>query len=191
MSNVILAAITYLRERGLILTIFGALKILKKRYNEKYYKQAVISNAESVGNNLCVNGTTWVTENTVIGDNVLFNEMRVLGGGRVVFGDNFRCGRNCWVIAQNHNYDEGKAIPYDDTYITDDVIIEENVWIGHGVIVLPGVTINEGAIIQAGSVVTKDIPKGSIAGGHPAKIFDKRDMKHYEQLKSEDKYHKL
>ncbi|WP_321163248.1 LbetaH domain-containing protein [Spiroplasma taiwanense] len=35
----------------------------------------------------------------------------------------------------------------------------------------PGVTIGKNSIIAAGSVVTKDIPKNSIAGGIPAKII--------------------
>jgi len=68
-------------------------------------------------------------------------------------------------------------------------LIEDNVWLGHRVIILGGVTIGEGAIIQAGSVVVKDIPKYAIAGGHPAKVFKYRDIKHYNRLKKEKKFH--
>ncbi|MBO5207803.1 MAG: hypothetical protein J6B68_00505 [Lachnospiraceae bacterium] len=50
------------------------------------------------------------------------------------------------------------------------------------------VTIGEGAIIQAGSVVTKDIPKYAIAGGHPAVSFKYRDIQHYEALKKAEKF---
>ena len=49
--------------------------------------------------------------------------------------------------------------------------------------VLGGVTLGEGCIIQAGSVVVSDIPDCAIAGGHPAKVFKYRDIRHYEELK--------
>lgn len=68
-----------------------------------------------------------------------------------------------------------------------DVIIEEDVWIGSNSVVLSGVTIGRGSIIGAGSVVTKDIPKYSIAFGNPAKIyrkrFDNKTISYLENLK--------
>lgn len=109
--------------------------------------------------------------------------------GKFIVGDNFHSGEDVLVITQNHNYDHGQKIPYDSTYIYKDVIIEDNVWIGSKVIILGGVRIGEGAIIQAGSVVLDDIPKYGIAGGHPAKVFNYRDKKHYEKLKREKKFH--
>ena len=114
--------------------------------------------------------------------------MKIQGTANVVIGDNFHSGIECMIITDTHNY-EGKAIPYDDTVISKDVVIEDNVWLGNRVIILPGVTIGEGAIIQAGSVVVKDIPKYSIAGGHPAEVFKSRDKDHYEKLKKEGKFH--
>lgn len=36
---------------------------------------------------------------------------------------------------------------------------------------MPGVVIGEGAIVAGGSVVTKDVPKGAIVGGNPAKVI--------------------
>ena len=91
-------------------------------------------------------------------------------------------------MTEYHNY-EGEAIPYDATYIVKDVMIEDNVWIGTRVIILGGITIGEGAIIQAGSVITEDIPKYAIAGGHPAKVYAFRDKEHYEILKKLKKFH--
>jgi len=114
--------------------------------------------------------------------------MEIRGGGRVVIGDNFHSGRGCLMISQIHNYDNGSAIPYDDTYLLKDILIEANVWLGDRVIVLGGVTIGEGAIVQAGSVVVADIPKCAIAGGHPAKVFKYRDVEHYEQQKREERF---
>lgn len=145
--------------------------------------------AESVGSDLSVNFPSWITPNTRLGDNVNFNGMYMRGGGKVTIGDNFHSGPECMIMTRNHNYDGGSAIPYDDTYDYGEVNIGDNVWFGARVTVVPGVTIEEGAIIQAGSTVTSDIPKGAIAGGHPAEVFDYRDMDHYNRLKSEGKFH--
>lgn len=136
------------------------------------------------GNDLRVNMLSFVTRDTILGDNVNFNGMRISGKGRVVIGNNFHSGTECMIITSYHNYDNGTKIPYDETYITKNVIIKDNVWLGSRVIVLGGVTIGEGAIIQAGSVVVKDIPAYGIAGGHPAEVFKFRDIEHYEELKN-------
>lgn len=145
--------------------------------------------AKSYGDGFKVNGESYVTPNTTLGNNVNFNGMKIQGSGNVIIGDNFHSGIECMIITSIHNYDNGKAIPYDDTIISKDVTIEDNVWIGNRVMILPGVTIGEGAIIQAGSVVVSDIEKCAIAGGHPAKIFKYRDIEHYNKLKNEHKFH--
>lgn len=158
------------------------------RIKRRYYKMWVIRRCASFSEPLKVNGRTVVTHSTYLGRNVNFNGMEILGGGKVSIGDNFHSGRGCLIITENHNY-EGDAIPYDNTYILKDVEIGDNVWLGERVIVLGGVAIGEGAIIQAGSVVTKDIPKYAIAGGHPAKVFSQRNAEHYERLKQERRFH--
>ncbi len=130
-----------------------------------------------------------VTKHTVLKSNVHFNGLEVTGAGAVTIGSNFHCGTGCLIISQNHDYDNGRALPYDaDRCIPHDVTIEDNVWLGSRVIVIGPVRIGEGAIIQAGSVVLKDIPKYGIAGGHPARAFKQRDIAHYERLKSEDRF---
>lgn len=53
----------------------------------------------------------------------------------------------------------------------DTITIEDNVCIGGFSKIMPGVVIGEGAIVAGGSVVTKDVPKGAIVGGNPAKII--------------------
>jgi len=133
-----------------------------------------------------VNGYCKFTPNCTFGDNVNFNGLKVLGNGKCKFGNNFHSGFGCTILTSFHNY-KGSAIPYDTSLITQDVIIEENVWIGINVTILGGVTIGEGAIVQAGSVVVNNIPPLSIAGGHPARVFSKRDHEHYFKLKGENK----
>lgn len=136
-----------------------------------------------------VNGPTILTKNTFLGGNVHFNGLVVSGGGKVTIGNNFHSGSDCLFICQNHNFDSGAAIPYDNTYIHKDIEIAANVWLGSRVIILGGVKIGEGAIIQAGSCVVSNIPPYAIAGGHPAKVFSQRDIEHYEKLKAEGKFH--
>jgi len=138
--------------------------------------------------NIRANHYTRLTPNTIVGQNVNFNGLKVLGSGKVLIGNNFHSGFGCIIMTENHNFN-GEAIPYDQTVIIEDVVIEDNVWLGINVIILPGVTIGEGAIIQAGSVVVSNIPKYAIAGGHPAKVFKYRNIEHYERLKQENKFH--
>lgn len=49
--------------------------------------------------------------------------------------------------------------------------IMDNVFIGSNVTILPNVRIGPNAIVAAGSIVTKDVPKGAIVAGNPAKVI--------------------
>ncbi|MEA1848726.1 MULTISPECIES: acyltransferase [Chryseobacterium] len=91
------------------------------------------------------------------------------------------------IYTGNHNYNSDRLLPYDEITIAKNVTIKENVWIGGDVTILPGITIEEGAIVGASSVVTKDVPKGAIIGGNPAKILKYRDLEKYDKLKQEGK----
>lgn len=159
-----------------------------QNFKRNSYKRKIKNIAKSVGNDLSVNGKSYVTSKTELGDNINFNGIKIQGHGKVIIGNNFHSGIECMIITDIHNYDTGSAIPYDETIISKDIIIKDNVWIGNRVMILAGVTIEEGAIIQAGSVVVNDIPKYAIAGGHPAKIFKNRDIEHYEKLKKEKNF---
>lgn len=154
----------------------------------RYYKRHIERAAAFVKGPVTVNGLSYVNGKTRLGMNVHFNGMRIIGNGAVTIGDNFHSGKDCVLITETHNY-EGSALPYDSTYLERPITIEDNVWLGHGVIVLGGVTIGEGAIIQAGAVVSKSVPPMGIAGGNPAIVFKYRNREHYDELKSQGKYH--
>lgn len=124
-----------------------------------------------------------------LGSNCNFNGMIIQGNGTVYFGDNFHSGIECMIVSQNHNYNTGVAIPYDDTFVYKTILIGDNVWLGNRVTIAGNVTIGEGAIVAAGSVVVKDVPSCAIVGGNPAKVIKYRDIEHYEKLKSEGKFH--
>ena len=59
---------------------------------------------------------------------------------------------------------------------TAKVVIGKNVFIGNGVKILKGVCIGDNYVIAAGSIVTKSIPKNTIAGGIPAKVIRSLDF---------------
>lgn len=169
---------------------FSFFYVFFNNLRKKYDRIRIMETCASYELPLSVGGTkSFVTLNTYLGKNVNFNGMKIFGEGKVVFGDNFRCGFECKIITDIHNYDKGNAIPYDETYIVKDVVIKDNVWFGANVMVLGGVEIGEGAIIQAGSVVVSDVPDFAIAGGHPARKFAERDVAHYNRLKLKGLFH--
>ena len=159
----------------------------KAKLRQLVYGTLVKKKAKSYGVHLKVNGLSFVTKQTSIGDHSNFNGLKTNGKANITIGSYFHSGENLKLITDFHNYN-GKSIPYDETYISKPITIKDFVWIGDDVTILGGVTIGEGAIIQAGSVVVKDIPDLAIAGGHPATPFQKRDKAHYYQLKQEKKF---
>lgn len=167
---------------------YGVFYSLKRSLVRQYYTTKLTTQAREVGEQFQVNGPSRLSPNTVIGDNVKLNGMEVRGDGYLEIGDNFRSAPGCVIVTRNHNYDNGDAIPYDETYTRKDIVIGDNVWFGVNVIVIPGVQIAEGAIVQAGSTVVDDVPKGAIVGGHPAKVISHRDMEHYERLKEQERF---
>lgn len=72
----------------------------------------------------------------------------------------------------NRNIFKGDVLQ--DVYSNGAIKLEEDVWIGTNSVILSGIKIGRGSIIGAGSVVTRDIPRYSIAFGNPAKVYKKR-----------------
>lgn len=145
--------------------------------------------AKTYGNDLYVGGPCVFSHNLYLGNNCNFNGMIIQGRGKVTIGNNFHSGIQCMMITENHDYDDGDAIPYGTGATLKDIIIEDNVWLGNRVIINGGIIIGEGAIIGAGSVVVKDVPPMAIVGGNPAKIIKYRDIEHYEKLKIMGRFH--
>ncbi len=164
-------------------------KNIVRVFKRALFTYLVKRKAKKVRGRLYVNGYSAVTRVTEIGCNVHFNGLKVIGKGKLLIGDNFHSGTGCLIFTENHNYDQGKAIPYDDTFVIKEVIIQDNVWLGSNVILLPGTILSEGSIVQAGAVVSGNIPTGAIVGGNPGKVFKYRDLEHYFRLKGEQKFH--
>lgn len=49
-------------------------------------------------------------------------------------------------------------------------VIKKGTRIGAGAVLLPHITIGENCLVAAGAVVTKDLPKNSVAVGNPARV---------------------
>lgn len=111
-----------------------------------------------------------------IGSNCYFGDyINISRINSIKIGNNVLTGKWVTIVDNNHGktkYDELHIAPMlRKLSVKGSTIIEDNVWIGDKATVLSGVTIGECSIIAANSVVTKDIPKFSVAAGNPAKII--------------------
>lgn len=102
--------------------------------------------------------------------------------GHVEIGDGAILSSQVVILSSTHDYRSNTAIPYGGEDVLRPVKIGKAVWIGYGSMILPGVTIGDGAVVGAGSVVTKDIPKGAVVAGSPARVIRTRDLDGWEQL---------
>ncbi len=108
--------------------------------------------------------------NIKVGKNVFINACcRFQDQGGIEIGDGVLIGHNVTIATLNHDFTPEKR----QNITPKSVKIGKNVWIGSDSTILPGVVIGDGAIIGAGSVVTKSVPKNTIAAGNPAKIIRK------------------
>jgi lipopolysaccharide O-acetyltransferase len=117
-----------------------------------------------------------------IGDNVQINDyVHIAVAKGVYIGDNTLIASKVFISDHNHGNYTGDnqscpmTPPIERELFSREVKIGSNVWIGEFVSILPGVTIGDGSIIGSMSVVTKDIPKYSIAVGSPAKVIKTYD----------------
>lgn len=102
----------------------------------------------------------------VIGDNTAIGDRtEIHAGGLVEIGSG--CNISWDVCIMDRDYHKLNS----PEEVIKPVKIEDNVWIGCNCIVVKGVTIGQGAVVAAGSVVTKDVPRGALVGGNPAKVL--------------------
>ena len=101
-----------------------------------------------------------------------------LGSGYINYNVKIRCFKEITIghdVAISENVtiwdSDAHAIVGKEDKMTQPIHIGNHVWIGNNVTILKGVTIGDGAIIAAGSLVNKNIPKGCLAAGVPAKVI--------------------
>lgn len=156
---------------------------------KNFYLYGLKRSAGKIGTYVTVNSPVkGVHRSVTVGDHANFNGLTIIGGGDLSIGDYFHSGKDIVVITESHNFENAESIPYDKERIKRPVNIADFVFIGHGSILMGPLSIGEGAIIAAGSVVIKDVPKGAIVGGNPAKVIKFRDMEKFDKLKGDGKF---
>ncbi len=95
---------------------------------------------------------------------------------------------------RNPYFDKAKGYQTEREYGAP-IKIGDNCWICGSVTICPGVTIGEGCVIGAGSVVTRDIPKNSLAVGNPCRVIrtitDADRLKNHPELFADNDYDEM
>ncbi|MDD1703629.1 MAG: N-acetyltransferase [Methanoregula sp.] len=114
-----------------------------------------------IGNGVRVGTATVIEGDCTLGDEVNIQSMVFIPTGTII-GNRVFIGPH--TVLTNDRY------PPTGLGGLKGPIIGDSAAIGANVTILPGVQIGEGALVAAGSVVTRDVPKYTLAIGAPAKI---------------------
>ncbi|MNL60449.1 putative acetyltransferase [compost metagenome] len=118
-----------------------------------------------------------------IGNGSGINAYAYLGGqGGIAIGENVIIGPGVKIFSENHVFADLDESIKSQGVSRKGVVIKDDCWIGSNVTILDGVVIESGCVIAAGAVVTKSIPKMSVAGGVPAKVLKNRAEMAAQQL---------
>lgn len=87
---------------------------------------------------------------------------------RITIENNVTISMNTTILTHT---DVGKS-PLSEYYprATAAVFIQAGAYIGACSVILPGTTIGENAVIAAGAIVTRDVQKGTLVAGTPARL---------------------
>jgi maltose O-acetyltransferase len=92
----------------------------------------------------------------------------MLDGAPIAIGSHCQIAPRVQLLTATHPIDpEPRRLGWE---YAEPIKIGDNVWLGGGVIVCPGVTIGDDAVVGAGAVVTRDLPRGVVAVGVPARV---------------------
>ena len=164
---------------------------------EKEYESAKIGNGTLIGAGAIIYCGSKINEHCLIADLATIREEVVIGEktiiGRGVAVENFcTIGANCKI--ETNAYITAYSEIGDNVFIAPGVVtsndnfasrgkerykhfkgitIKKGGRIGAQATILPGKTIYEDAFVAAGSVVTRDVEKGVIVAGNPAKYLKK------------------
>jgi maltose O-acetyltransferase len=112
-----------------------------------------------------------------IGDRVFINYGSSISAHTLVrIGDDCKIGQHAIILDCDY-HDIEDPLHYGGHGPSLPVVLEQGVWLGARVTVLKGVTIGRSSVIAAGSVVTRDVPAGVLAGGMPAKVLRKLELR--------------
>ena len=153
--------------------------------NSKIRSHSVIYTNTIIGKNFQTGHGVLIRENNKIGDSVSLGTHSVIERD-VSIGNNVRMHSNVFIpeltIIEDYAW-IGPNVVITNAYhpLCEKVkkcmkgpTIKKHAIIGANTTILPYITIGENTFIGAGSLVTKDVPDGMVATGHPAKIMKKR-----------------
>jgi len=132
-----------------------------------------LGNSIFVGRNTilsCASSNIKVGNNVSIGPGCYIRASR----GPVKLGSDITIGAYTVIISGNPDYKRLDIPMMNQEGEAKGISIGDDVWMGVGVRIIDGIKIGDGCVIGAGAVVTKDVPKFSIAAGVPAKIISER-----------------
>ena len=131
--------------------------------NTKIWQFVIILKNAVVGKNCNINCNVFIENDVVIGNNVTIKPGVQVWDGVTIEDDVF-IGPN--VTFSNDFLPRSKKYP--DKFLKTH--IRKGASIGANSTIIAGLTIGKYAMIGAGSVITKDVPKNSLAYGVPAQV---------------------
>ena len=153
-------------------------------------ERALRKRFKGIGENVVIAPGCAIThpENITIGNNVYIGPGALIAGdGGLRLDEGVILGPRVTILTSTHRYEHADAIPYDGITMLRPVVIGPCVWLGANASIVPGVAIGEGAIVAMGAVVTKDVPRGAVVGGNPARILKYRDLARFDRLRAENR----
>ncbi|MBA3233872.1 MAG: sugar O-acetyltransferase [Propionibacteriales bacterium] len=160
-----------------VLEILRERQTLMERYNATPVadplarREQLIELIGTVGDDVEVRSPVYVDygSNVRIGTGVFLNYgCQLADVAQITIGDHCQIGPNVQLLTPVHPLDAQRR--KDKWETAQPVTLGENVWVGGGAIVCPGVTIGDDTVVGAGAVVTRDLPRGVLAVGIPARV---------------------
>ena len=142
--------------------------------NTDVWHFTLIRKNAKIGNNCSIGSYTEIAHHVKIGDNVRIHSHCFISEHTIIKEGVWIGPRVCITNSRYPSFEGAKLS-------IEPVTIERNAIIGANVTILPGVTIGENSFVGAGSVVTKNVKKGEVVAGNPAKhLKNIKDISVYE-----------